>query len=213
MHDNIWFGCASYVLECTNKTVMGPMTTRAASWGICWDTVAAGSVVASQRWLLSAMQKHGPILVTMLWRILGNEQDVCDAYQDTFLKLAQHQDGQRPNNVKSFVFRAASNVAISMLRRRKLRIKAHQAIAERIQQKQSNDCAADLDARQLQETLRTSIARLPDRLETVVVLKDLADLSYAQMAKIMNISVATARVYRCRAIKLLTTWMIQREEN
>ena len=189
------------------------MTTRAASLGVCWDGIAVGSVVASQRWVLSAMQKHGPVLVTMLWRILGNEQDVCDAYQDTFLKLAYHQGGQRPDNVKSFVFRSASNVAISMLRRRKLRIKAHQAIAERIQQKQSNDCAADLDARQLQETLRTSIARLPDRLETVVVLKDLADLSYAQMAKIMNISVATARVYRCRAIKLLTTWMIQREDN
>ena len=189
------------------------MRTEAASWGICLDAIAADSVVASQRWLLSAMQKHGPILVTMLWRILGNEQDVCDAYQDTFLKLACHQDGQRPDNVKSFVFRAASNVAISMLRRRKLRVKAHRTIAERIQQKQSNDCAADLDAKQLQETLRTSIARLPDRLETVLILKDLAELPYAQVAKIMNISIATARVYRCRAIKLLSAWMVQQEED
>ena len=101
------------------------MTSNAASYGICWDTAAAESVVASQRWILSAMQKHGPALVTMLWRILANEQDVCDAYQDTFLKLAHYQDGQRPHNIKPFVFRTAANVAISMLRRKKLRIKAH----------------------------------------------------------------------------------------
>jgi len=189
------------------------MTTKAASWGICWDTVAAESVVTSQRWVLSAMQRHGPVLVTMLWRILGNEQDVCDAYQDTFLKLAHYQAGQKPDNVKSFVFRSASNVAISMLRRKKLQVKTQQIMAGRQQEKQYNDCAGELDAKELQEVLRTNIARLPDRLETVLVLKDLAELPYAQVAKIMGISVQTARLYRFRAVKLLSTWMAPEEED
>lgn len=57
---------------------------------------AADSVAVSQRWVLAAMQKHGPSLVAMLWRILGNEQDVCDAYQDTFVQLAHSRDGQVP---------------------------------------------------------------------------------------------------------------------
>ena len=187
------------------------MTSHAASWGICWDT-AAESVAAGQRWVLSAMQKQGPALVTMLWRILANEQDVCDAYQETFLKLAHYQGGQKPDNVKSFVFRSASNIAISMLRRRKLQLKAHQVLAGRARTKSDNNSVGNLDAKQLQEDLRTNIARLPDRLETVVVLKDLAELSYPQVAKIMNISVETTRVYRCRAIGLLSAWMAKGEE-
>ncbi len=64
------------------------------------------------------MQSWGPELVTMLWRILGNEQDVCDAYQNTFLKLAHFEGGRKPEHIKAYVFRSAANVAISMLRRR-----------------------------------------------------------------------------------------------
>ena len=188
------------------------MTTKAVNWGICWDAIAAESVVANQRWVLWAMQKHGPGLVSVLWRILANEQDVCDAYQDTFLKLAHYQDGQKPHKIKPFVFRTATNVAISMLRRKKLRTRAHRVIAECARQRPGPDGVADLDAKELQELLRTNIARLPDRLQSVVLLKDLAELPYSQVAKALEISVGTTRVYRCRAIKLLNTWMAKQEE-
>ena len=188
------------------------MSSKASSCGICWDTVAAGSVVASQRWILSAMQKHGPALVTMLWRILANEQDICDAYQDTFLKLANYQNGQRPDNTKAFVFRTAANVAISILRRKKLQIKARRIVADCAGQRSRPDGQADFDAKDLQELLRTSIARLPRRLQSVLVLRDLGELPYPQVAKASGISVATARVYRCRAIRLLNNWMAQQEQ-
>ena len=39
----------------------------------------------------------------MLWRILGNEQDVCDAYQNTFLQLAHYENGQKPEHLRSVV--------------------------------------------------------------------------------------------------------------
>ncbi len=188
------------------------MTTKAVNWGICWDAVAAKSVVANQRWVLSAMQKHGPALVTVLWRILANEQDVCDAYQDTFLKLAHYQDGQKPQKVKPFVFRTATNVAISMLRRKKLQTRAHRVVADHARQRPRSEGIADMDAKELQQLLRTNIARLPDRLQRVVVLKDLAELPYSQVATALGISVGTTRVYRCRAIRLLNSWMAQQEE-
>ena len=185
------------------------MFSKAISYGSVWDYAASESIVESQRWILSTMQKYGQELVTMLWRILGNEQDVCDAYQDTFLQLAHFEGGQKPDNVKAYVFRVANNVAVSMLRRR---------IAERNRlnmtataEKSISSPVKELDSKYLQETLRECITQLPEHLRNVVTLRDLAELPYAQISKILGISGATARVYRCKAIQLLAVWMSKEE--
>ncbi len=92
------------------------MSNKTATCGLVLDFAIPQSLSETQRWVLSTMQTHGQDLITMLWRILGNEQDVCDAYQDTFLKLAHYQGGQKPEHIKAYVFRSANNIAISILR-------------------------------------------------------------------------------------------------
>jgi RNA polymerase sigma-70 factor (ECF subfamily) len=185
------------------------MFSRAISYRTVWDFAAPDSIAENQRWILSTMQKYGQELVTMLWRILGNEQDVCDAYQDTFLQLAHFEGGQKPKHIKAYVFRTAYNVAVSMLRRR---------IAERkrlpISARSENSISSpvkELDSKYLQEALREYIAQLPEHLRMVITLRDLAELSYAQIGKILGISAATARVYRCKAVQLLAVWMSKEE--
>ena len=69
------------------------------------------------------------------------------------------------------------------------------------------DFAGDLDAKYLQTKLRSAIAQLPDYLKDVVVLRDLAEMPYAQIGKILGIPAATARVYRFKAVNLLARWM------
>ena len=150
------------------------------------------------------MRKHGPGLVTMLWRILGSEQDACDAYQETFLQLAHCRNGQEPRNVKAYLFRSASNVAISMLRRRKTYERTTRGYAEQVLQQSGG---REFDAAGLQEDLRRHLARLPEPLRDVVLLRDLGEMPYGQVAKIMGITPGTARVYRHRAIQLLAAWM------
>jgi len=181
------------------------MFSKAVSHGSFWDFAVPESVVESQRWVLSAMQKHGQDLVKMLWRILGNEQDVCDAYQDTFLQLAHFKGGQKPAHVKAYVFRTANNVAISMLRRR---ISARKRLSRpKVGQERMHSPAKELDAKYLQETLRIYITQLPEHLRNVLTLRDLAEMSYSRIGKILGISPGTARVYRCKAIQLLAVWM------
>ena len=182
----------------------------AADTAICtlrWDSVVASSVDASQRWVLTAMQTHGQALVTMLWRILGNEQDVCDAYQQTFLNMAHLHDSRKPNNVHAYLFRSASNAAISMLRRRQIRQNSIQLIGAKASAEHSIDYAYDLDTKLLQEKLRSAISRLPEYLRQVIVLRELAEMPYARVGKILGISAATARVYRSKAITLLASLM------
>lgn len=180
--------------------------------GIRWDVALAGSVEQSQQWVLYAMGRYGESLVTMLWRILGNEQDVCDAYQQTFLNLAHNRDTKKPSNVKAYLFRTASNIAISTLRKKRI-IKNSTSVIAAACDVNSNDYAVDLDAKELQSTLRAAIVRLPNYLKEVVVLRDLGELEYSDIAKILGISASSARVYRCKAVALLASWMSNHDED
>jgi RNA polymerase sigma factor (sigma-70 family) len=174
-----------------------------------WDFAAAESVDASQRWILSAMQTHGEGLITILWRLLGNEQDVCDAYQDTFLQLAHYDNRQKPDNVRAYMFRTATNVAISMLRRKEMEHKFARTTATEAQTTQTHT-SHDLDTQHLQASLRKHITRLPEHLRNVVMLHDLGEMSYEQVGRILQIPPGTVRVYRCKAVQLLAVWMSEK---
>ena len=54
-------------------------------------TVVAGLVSADvsddQQWIVGLMRKHGLAVVTLLWRMLGSEPDVLDAYQTAVCRL------------------------------------------------------------------------------------------------------------------------------
>jgi RNA polymerase sigma factor (sigma-70 family) len=183
------------------------MMDKVASHVLIWDFVIPEPIAESQQWVLSSMQKHGPELVKMLWRILGNEQDVCDAYQDTFLRLAHYEGGQKPNKVKAYLFRSASNVAVSMLRHRMAEKRLSTAIVESNHIKQCINTTNELDSKLLRETLMRHLARLPKHLRNVIILHDLAELSYGQVGRILGVTTTTTRVYRCKAIQLLSIWM------
>ena len=147
----------------------------------------------------------------MLWRILGNEEDVCDAYQDTFLQLSRVAAGRKPAQIKSYLFRTASNEAITTLRRRKRHEAACRQVAQRARGLEQAGAVAEFDAKLLREELRMQMARLPDHLRQVILLRDLGEISYPQVSQILNISQAAARVYRHRAVQMLAVWMNHRE--
>ncbi len=180
------------------------MTGKAVGIEVLWDIPIPKALEKTQGWVLSAMQQYGRELVNMLWRILGNEQDVCDAYQDTFLKLAHHEQGCKPENVKAYVFRSASNIAISILRH-KLVEKNH--MPNGITKENDSSPTNELDTKYLTEKMRAGIAQLPEHFREVITLHDLGDLPYEQTAKILGVTAATARVYRCKAVQILAVWM------
>ena len=187
------------------------MSNNTATISLNLDWLESQSITAGQQWILTAMHQHGQSLVALLWRILGNEQDVCDAYQDTFLQLAHCLNGGKPDNIKAYLFRTASNVAISMLRRKKCHQKCFQLLAHSSQRAPNPDYARELDTKNLQQVLRLYITRLPEHLRNAIILRDLAELPYKQAARIMGVSTATARVYRRRAMQLLIAKMTEKE--
>lgn len=153
-------------------------------------------------WVARLIEREGPGILRMLWRLLGREQDVMDAYQDCFCRLASR--GKSPDLVsaRAYAYRTAVNIAIEMLRGRKRRTAHWPAIvAQRIdaQDPQPTDGGEEYSEGHL-ERLRDAIGRLPVHLRNVVVLRDLSRMPYKEVGRTLGIDPATARVYRRHAV-------------
>lgn len=158
-----------------------------------------GSGGADHGWVSPVMEREGPGILRMLWRILGCEQDVMDAFQDCFCKLALRGRRSGLDNVRAYTYRTASNIAIEMLRGRKRRAAHLPAIVARRVADRKDECS-DENSQDHVVRLREAISRLPVHLRNVVVLRDISRLSYAEVGKTLGIEPATARVYRRHAV-------------
>lgn len=153
-------------------------------------------------WIARLIEREGPGILRMLWRLLGREQDVMDAYQDCFCKLATRGQGRDLTSAKAYAYRTAANIAIEMLRVRKRRAAHWPAIvAQRTdaQDPQPVDNGEAVTGGQL-DRLRDAIGQLPAHLRNVVVLRDLSRMPYNEVGRTLGIDPATARVYRRHAV-------------
>ena len=160
------------------------------------------------------MDREGPGIVRMLWRMLGREADVMDAYQDCFCKLITRPFGKKLRNEKAYAFRTAANIAIEILRSRKRR-QEHwpRIVADRAKDDNTSDPVENEPAQERFAALRETIAALPAHLRNVIVLRDLNRLSYEDVGKTLGIDPATARVYRRHAVVRLAEMLSKGSES
>ncbi len=158
---------------------------------------------AAHGWIVRIMHWEGPGILRLLWRLLGREADVMDAYQDCFCKLVARKDRGKVKSEKAYAYRTAANVAVEMIRARS-RHRTHwpAIVAERSRDEETPEDSVteeseDVDA---QANLRAAIAELPAHLRNVIVLRDLSRLPYEEVGKTLGIDPATARVYRRHAV-------------
>ena len=182
----------------TSHGVSVPRTTQ--------DSVDAAESTPARReygWVEHLIRTEGPGILRLLWRILGREQDVLDAYQDCFCKLTSCQDRSDLANVRAYAYRTAANIAIEIIRTRTRQsahrpaiAKEHSQVADSPNETSGVERADDATYAQLQEGL----GQLPTHLRNVIVLRDLSRMSYKDVGKTLGIEPATARVYRRHAI-------------
>ena len=163
-------------------------------------------------WVVRIIESEGPAILRLLWRILGSEADVMDAYQDCFCKLAARKSEKDLRSAKAYAYRTATNIAIELIRTRSRR-RAHfpRVAAQRVREL-SGEPAEGADEGRL-TALRDAIGRLPAHLANVVVLRDLSRLSYEEVGRTLGIEPATARVYRRHAVVKLAELLGEGEES
>lgn len=133
------------------------------------------------------MKEHGQMVWSLAWRMLGNEADVSDCYQEVFIKAVQAARRQAIGNMPAFLNKLTVQRAIDILRKRKRSagccgLGDYDLPDSGIESPDSNLQAAELRAQ-----IRTALTHLPDREAEAFALKAFNDLSYRQIAKELKV--------------------------
>ena len=147
------------------------------------------------------LRNHYDRIHAVCRRIAGGTRDADDACQEALIKIVRNLprfDGR--SSFGTWTYRIATNAALDELRKRNRRPALHAVDDERHEQP---DPTATTRTQWLADRLLLDEAldRLQEDLRVAVVLRDVADLDYAEIASTLDIAVGTvkSRISRGRA--------------
>lgn len=151
-------------------------------------------------------------ITNFLYRFLNDYEEAVDLAQETFVRVYFALDRYHTNYAFStYIYRIASNLAISEIRKRKRRsilslTGLFQSDAEDDTEFQPPDTRplpdADLVESERSRVIATAIATLPPKYRVPIVLRDVEGRTYEEVAEIMELGLGTtkSRISRARGL-------------
>jgi RNA polymerase sigma-70 factor, ECF subfamily len=148
-------------------------------------------------------------IFALTYGMLGREEDARDATQETFLAAFRNLRGFRGEaKVSSWLHRIAVNQCISRQRRSKVR---SELALEDEQETNANSFATSIDrspahvteGRQQTVAVRRAVNSLPLELRQVVVMKEFEELTFREIADVLDLPLSTVKSRLYTALKQL----------
>lgn len=160
------------------------------------------------RQLRELIDEHAGAVYQLAFGILHDRGLAEDVVQETMIKAWRSLEGFRgESSMRTWVLRIAHNTSIDALRRRRDRSVAPEDLSEQLGGSalagSADDPADRADGRSDLATLRTALGQLDQLSRSIVVLREIEGLSYAQIAETLDISVALVKTRLLRARRSL----------
>ena len=136
-------------------------------------------------------------------RMVNSHDEALELTQDTFINAWQALPDWRPDaEFRTWLFRIASNAAMDCLRRRK--------VVEFVALEEEYDAPAEgpgpeaqLQTKQRLVALESALARLPPDQREILLLREVEDMSYAEIGATLGINEGTVKSRLARAREAL----------
>jgi RNA polymerase sigma-70 factor (ECF subfamily) len=175
-------------------------------------------VAAAQRGDAAAMdqllRRHYDRVHAVCRRIAGGTRDADDAAQEAMIRVVRNIDRFDGRSAfGTWIYRIATNTALDELRKRKRRPQLHVVDDDG---RGEPELADDLAHRHVDDvadriTIDAALAALPDEFKAAVVMRDVGDLDYAEIAAALDIPVGTVKSRIARGRRLLVEQLGNRE--
>lgn len=160
------------------------------------------------------VRRYRNLITNFVYRMLNDYDRAVDLAQETFVRVYMNADRYQANySFSTYIYRIASNLAISELRQRKRRrmVPIPTFFSDRdgeeveidlpdSKQVRADDAMIDDERRQ---AVARAISSLPEKYRTVVVLRDIEGKSYEEISAVLKLSDGTVKSRINRARNLL----------
>lgn len=142
------------------------------------------------------LRRHYDRVHAVCRRITGNDADAADATQEALLSIVRglHRfDGR--STFATWAYRVATNASLDELRRRKRRplTAVRDDDAGHIHEHPDPDSELPIEHLADRFSIDAALAQLPDEFRVPVVLRDVADLDYSEIAVVLEIPLGTVK--------------------
>ncbi|NLJ72905.1 MAG: sigma-70 family RNA polymerase sigma factor [Syntrophomonadaceae bacterium] len=177
-----------------------------------------GDTIAFEQLVIQYQNK----IYALSYRYMGNEEDAYDMTQEAFLKAYRSlRTFKGDSSFGTWMYRVATNVCLDELRRRKRRIMPL-SLDEPVATTDGDELAKELpdtsltpdiiyEQKEFSEYIQSLLNEMKADHKSVIVLRDIMELSYEEMAEVLNCSLGTVKSRLSRARNTLRKKLEDRE--
>ena len=157
-------------------------------------TIIAELDTEERNLVLDLWERYGEMMYAVALDVLGNREDAEDAVEETVMRIMSHlekfrdrDDDSVKNQIVIYIRAVARNTAIDAYRRRKRRSGHEILMPEDAPEPEDGGSLPEeiIVTHELQETVRSALAALPEPAKDMVTLFYLEDYSYEEIADIL----------------------------
>ena len=156
------------------------------------------------------VREHSARVYRLAYRLTGNQHDAEDLTQDVFIRVFRSLDGYTPGTFEGWLHRITTNLFLDRMRRAaRIRFEALPEDAERLPGRDASPEAAVM-ADLFDADVERALAALPPDFRAAVVLCDVEQLSYEEIAATLGIKLGTVRSRISRGRAMLRATLAER---
>ena len=179
--------------------------------------MARAAVTQKQREFQGEALPHMDFLYNYALRMTFNAADAEDLVQETFLKAFRFWDSyEKGTNIRAWLFRIMKNAFINRYRKEKKEPETveYQEVENfynsvRESAVETSDLQESVFKNLLEDEIAVAIAELPEDFRTVVILCDIEELTYEEVAEFIDCPIGTVRSRLHRGRKLLRARLME----
>ena len=161
------------------------------------------------------LRRHYDRVHAVCRRIAGTTRDADDAAQEAMIRVVRNLDRFDGRSAfGTWVYRIATNTALDELRKRKRRPQLHVVDDDTLEYREPADEFAhrNVDGVIDRIAIEAALAELPDEFRAAVVMRDVGDLDYAEIAVALELPLGTVKSRIARGRRLLIDTLGNRDD-